>query len=89
MGLTGIGRSKAEGAMSGFAKTSELEAQRNQTNDTLEANFEAAEQSQKGTLASTGAMVGLAAAGGMSAGLAALGPVGLGIAGGLLVASLF
>ena len=88
-GLIGMGQNKRNSALSGFAKAADLEANRNQTNQTLKANMNAAEQSQKSTMAGAGAAVGLAYAGTAATGMALAGPVGWGIAGGLLLASLF
>lgn len=88
-GLLGMGQNQLQQSMDGFGKVSSNEAQRNQSNDQLEAQYQAAEKSQQGMMAGTGAVIGLTAAGGMGAGMAALGPVGLGIAGGLLLAEIF
>lgn len=89
-GLIGMGQALRNQSMAGMDRNSNSEAKRNQANSTLKANFKAAEKSQQGTLAGTGAAVGMmgASAAGMT-GMAMLGPVGLGLAGGLVLAELF
>lgn len=88
MGLIGIGRQKSNLAMNGFSQVANMEQQRNQAEETLKANKEAADQSMKGTMVSTGAMGGAYL--GMQAGSIG-GPAGMaiGAAVGWLASSLF
>ena len=67
--------------MSGFGQVANLESQRNQANETLKANFQAAEKSQDATMMGSGAAIGMMAGG----------PVGaaIGAAGGYLLSQLF
>lgn len=88
MGLIGVGRKKADGAMVGFSRSSETESQRNNTNEQIKAADEAAKQQQQGTMTATGAMAG-AYAGAQAGSVGGFYGMAIGAAAGYLFSSLF
>lgn len=80
-GLIGMGQKQMQDSLTGMGQVSQMEQERNQANDTLKAQADAAHKAQMGTMASSGAMMGFMAGG----------PVGaaVGLVGGALLGSLF